>query len=138
MSFIASSTYNPATHKVVPKDAVVLDLSGAPGHVTSGCNGYLTPADAAIGLLRASESKFASWVADQIKAQVLPPAPRLKVGQKVRYVGTNNSVSAWVRRAADRHVGVVVKVYDDNSARVYDTVEDDWWHAGADVLQAVE
>lgn len=65
INFVTATYYNSKTHKAVPKDAIVLDLSEAPyGHDVKNW----------VHNLRSKGGTIArNWVADQIEAQIKPP-----------------------------------------------------------------
>jgi hypothetical protein len=103
MSFMISHTYNPATEKVVPKDAVVLDLDSldttAPGEGE-------TAAQYVVRTLRGPAHGLATRraIADQIEAQTKPPRipePGLwGVVEAARYASTRR----WVHHEEERWI----------------------------------
>lgn len=83
-----------------------------------------------------TENPALEWLADQIEAQTKPP--RFTLGQRVRYIGTDNDYETWVLRRDRQHVGIVVQILDNDCVRVWDTVENEWWMADSPQLETVE
>jgi hypothetical protein len=94
-----TDTYDTGKYKLAPKDAVVLDLSTAPGFTRGDrFTGYPSHAECLVGLLRGCGSQTADWVADQIEAQTKPPRiPEPGWGGIVAARGVSGIRMKWVR-----------------------------------------
>lgn len=134
-------TYDTDTHKVVPDGAIVLTLDD-PAEFVRILRGVGLPGEPSEGdckhIINGSHSaRRLGVIADQIEAQTQPPKPPFELGQRVRYIGTDNHVEAWVLRRDEHHVGIVVQILDNGCVRVWDTVEQSWWLADSPQLEAV-
>ena len=56
----------------------------------------------------------------------------LRLGDRVNLKMSNkhlkHSGTVWTERRDEKHLGIVIELFnDDGDARVWDTVEGDWW-----------
>lgn len=90
---VTATYYNAMTHKVVPKDAVVLDLDEATRHMADGLGGLST----LLNWLRDGSGIFAKKIADQIEAQTKPPRIPEPELYKIIEAGPEWHRRKWVR-----------------------------------------
>ena len=92
-------TYNPSTEKVVPKDAIVLDVKAALNHMSGG----LADLPEVLKDMRRGGGIFADRIANQIEAQTKPPRiPEPGLGSHVM-AGKPDGTRAEFVRVGSRH-----------------------------------